>query len=413
MYNFVRSYVKKDYQWSLVDVSAITLRDLLDTYTTVRIIATWDASVIPFIIETKDNVSILSVADKDLTVTDWLATYTEADLNAKPDVKQLRDVKALRFADLHEYQVDIDRGNHEYADGLEIPVGSDVDLVIRNQLKQEDEQSTYNLGKNSVLCVNGRLLETIHAHGNVYGVGAVTEADTEGKYLLSILDFTDVGGCERVSITEDNMVSRLRTMNDEQTYTTKVVVDVGTSMRGKTPVCSLDGMFHYSKQVIRPISDTKVEITVRHDVAIKNASRRVHDVLPWINPVTAREQGIDSLTFDANKFLLAKTSFIILINTDELCIHEEAVGPTFIPGFYTHYRAPRGILKGEDGRLMPYYINDFNQDTVSIAVGDVTTRSKMTAEFNKFLNEPVYTQAVNTELTREVKEASMVDLYVF
>lgn len=413
MYNFVRSYIKKDYQWALVDVSAMTLRDVIDSYDTVRLVVTWDTDVIPFIVETKDNASILSVVDKTLTVTDWLLSYTEKDLVAKENVKELRDVKGVRFTDLYEYPVSIDRANHQYADGLEIPTGSDVDLVIRNQLKLEDELGIYNLGKNSVLCVNGRLLETISAHGNVYGVGAVTEADTEDKYLLSIMDFTDVGGCDRVAIGEDNLTVKLRTMNNEQTYTTKVVVDVGMSMRGKTPVCALDGMFNYKNSVIRAISDTKVEITVRHDVAIKNASRRVHDKLPWIDPVTAREQGIDSLTFDVVKYLSANTSFIILINTDELCINEEAVGPTFIPGFYTHYRAPRGLLMAEDGRLMPYYVNDFNQDTVSLAVGDVTKRKKLTAEFNRFINENVYTQAVVTEHKEEVVEATMIDLYVF
>ena len=414
MYNYIRAYVRYGNQWVFKDITGETLAYITANYSSFRIVLTWDVVTTEFEIHREDVKDIISTVDGTTTLTTWLASYTSNILPSRDEVSRLDSCKSVSFRDMHEYGfTETKRGNGNYAPDHVLAPGTDTDIMVSNNNEVLGEKSISNLGKNAIICCNGRMLKTFSANGYLYGKDAAFEAGKLGQELFSIIDFTDVGGCVKVDMNDTNVVELPRTQDMINNFTSSVVVDVGVSMRNRTPLASIDGYLFFNKVDITAISDTKVRINIRHDVVLTRASKRVHDELTWAKPANTQLSGLRADTFDVMELVKAATSFIILVETAELNVNVEPAGISGVNGFYVHYRSPKGMLISENGVLLPYYVNDFDKDMVSIAVGDVTKRRRLTAEFTNWSDSTIVTQAVYNDIVKQTVGANIVDMYTF
>lgn len=412
MYNFIRSYTKKNKEWTLHDVSNETLDFIDGVYESVRIVATQDADVTEFEIHMNDLRMELFLVDKTQTVLEWLASYSEPVLPTRMSVKRLKDVRNVKFTDISGYNLTIKAGNHLYAEGITSPKNSDHDLECYSELPEYDARSMRNLGDNSVIAVNGHICKTTFSNGRLWALDASTYVKADTAPVFSVIDFTDIGGCEKVYLNNDNTKIALRSLDEERRYLTRAVVDTGISMQGKTPVIVIDGHLYIGNDTIKPISDTEVVIDVSHPTVLSKANDHTIERLGFVDSPNARENGLNLLTMDVSKLLTETDSFVILINTSELCVQREKLEVTNIEGFYTHYRAPTGLCMFENGRLAPYQINDYNAWTVCVATGS-NIRRNMLWDTVKWEDLKVMWDVEAENGVDHKMEAEIIDLYVF
>lgn len=413
MYAIVRTYVRLDNIWQFKDISDETISEVRANYSNFRIVVTWDSGSVESEIHFKDIEDLLSTVTGTLTVEEWLATYTSADVPARTEIQRLSTARCVSFTDLHNYAFDfIGRGNNTYAPDAKLPIGEDVDLMLGNSYPDSDQGSVYNIAKNGILCSNGRMLRTVGHDGFVYGVNAHYEAGDFKQENYSILDFTEVGGIIKKDFTEDMLTVLPRTVNDISLSRTRVIIDTGEDLTNLTPLASLDGYLSYKNHEIKIFNKTSIKISISHKTVITRASRRLHEALTWIGAANVRDEGLRAETFDALEFFKANTSFLILIQNPEVSIIEEPVEYSGINGFYVHYRYPKGILMSEKGRMLPYFVNDYDKDVVSLAVGDVTKRITLTSETVPWADDNVYAQATYNDPIKKPQAAKIVDIFV-
>lgn len=412
MYNFIRSYTKDNSVWTLNDIKDETVDFILDNFESVRIVATWDTDTNEFEIHMNDLRMELFLTDTTQKVVDWLGSFTENTLKTRPKVTRLSEVRTVKFKDLHTYNLSYKPGNHLYGPGIVVPKNTDNDLECFSDLPEYDERSMRNLAKNAVITVNGHCVKTIYEHGKLWGVGASKHLNKDVSNIFSIIDFTDIGGCEKAYPTEDTVRIALRTMDEERAYITRAVIDTKVSMQKRTPVLVMDGHLYIGEEWIKPISDTEVVINVRHDVVLQRANNSKLEDLGFVDPANARNNGIDALTLDVQKLLLETDTFVLLLNTDELCVQRERLGATKIEGFYTHYRAPVGLCFFENGKLAPYNYTDYNAWTVCLGVGN-NVRRNMLSDTISWSDVKTMWDVERENPVDHFMEAEIVDLYVF
>lgn len=412
MYNFIRSYTKTNSIWTLNDVHDQTVQHIIDNYEAVRLVCTWGAETVEFEIHLRDNRNNLFLVDLSQTVETWLNGYTANSLISRPEVKRLGQVRTVKFQDLHHYNLSYGPGNHMYGPGIIPPKNTNNDLMCTSDLPSYDERSMSNLGKNAVIAVNGHICKTIEEHDKLWAVDAGSHLNQGSSNVFSVIDFTDIGGCEKAYCADENTTVALRTMSDERLYISRVLVNTGVSLQKRTPILVIDGNLYMGDDWLKVVSETEVMIDVHHDVVLRRANDRTKEILGFVDPTNARDNGINALTLDVKKLMLDTDTFLLLLNTDELCVQKEQLGPTKIEGFYTHYRAPVGLCFFENGKLAPYHFNDYNAWTVCMAVGANIRRNMMDDTINWTDVQAMWdVERENREDT--FMDAEVVDLYVF
>lgn len=412
MYIYLTSYVRENYNWKEKIINDELLGNVLNTYQNVRLVCKLIKDPLEFEIHFSDIRSILSVADKELTINNWLSSFEKDVLQKRDKLSILKEARNVKFSDLHQYEFKVTRGSHTVQLGGNIPIGNDVDIKLDNDLPDHDEKSVSNLGANAVIACNGRLLKTVYVNGSLFGVNAVTECAIDRGSVMSILDFTDIGGCTKLPISE-NMVKVIpKKGNEGEDFKERVVIDTGISLQGKTPTISLDGYYKVGKPHIKVISDTKVQVTVDKRHAAEMALRRNNTTLSWIQPSTVNKEGLKLNTFDTVDYLTQDNSFLIILETDELNINVESLSPTAIDNCYRHYRVPTGIVQDEQGRLLAYTVDGFNQDIVALSVNGDNERKRFVTDYSEG-NGLTLLRAVQVSSVKERKQAFVKDMYVF
>lgn len=412
MYIYITSYVRENYNWKEKLISDELLGNVLNTYQSVRLVCRLPDSNIEFEVHFNDIKPVLSVSDKTLTVGNWLSNFEFDVLQKRDRLSLLTEAKNVKLTDLHKYELLVSRGSHKAQPGGEIPIGTDVDIKLDNDLPAHNEMSVSNLGSNAVVVCNGRLLKTVYVNGSLFGVNAATECSIDKGTVMSMLDFTDVGGCTKLSITEDMIKIVPKKSSEAEDYKDTVVIDTGISLLGKTPTISLDGYYKVGKPHIKVISETKVQVTIDKRYAAEMALRRGNTQLPWIQPSTVNRTSLKLSTFDTVAYLTQDNSFLIVLNTDELNVNVEALSPTAIDSCYRHYRVPTGIIQDEQGRLLSYTVDGFNQDVVALSVNGDNERKRFVTDYSES-DGLTLARAIEVSSVKERKQAFVKDMYIF
>lgn len=412
MYIYITSYVRENYNWKEKLINNELLDNVLNAYQNVRLVCKFADNPIEFEVHFNDIKSILSVSNKELTISNWLLSFTSDILKKRDRLSLLTEAKNVKLADLHDYNFLVTRGSHAVQLGGTIPVGNDVDIKLDNSLPAHDERSAVNLGNNAVVVCNGRLLKTVYVNDSLFGVNAATECMIDQGSVFSLLDFTDVGGCIKLPIVKDMVRIAPKKSNEGEDFKVTVVIDTGISLSGKTPTISLDGYYKTGKPHIKVISDTKVQVTIDKRYAAEMALRRNNTRLSWIQPSTINGAGLKLNTFDTINYLTKDNSFLIILNTDELNVNIESLSPTAIDNCYRHYRVPTGIVQDEQGRLLSYTVDGFNQDVVALSVNGDNERKRFVTDYSKS-EGLILTKAVEATSLKESKQAFVKDMYIF
>lgn len=409
MYTVIRSYVMVNKKWFLKDIQDETLEFILREYQSSRIVIRWGASEeeeirISTILATLSQMALL------LTVKEWVETLNKDSVKTNSP-SSLSSAKNVKFTDLYTYPYEVKRGSHVYAEGVPIPPGMDVDIRLDNDLPEHDEKSMMNTGKNMVICVKGRLLNTVYAHGSVYGVSGSKNAGIENTTTLSILDFTDVGGCTKIPLTLSNVKVVKEESSTEDDHKTRVVITSPVSLVDKTPMVALDGKLKYKPSQVKVINGNQLLLTIDNRAVVEDLLERQDKSPSWVNHVTVNKAGYELDSLNVPKLLTETGSFVILVNNNELCVNEEAVSGTGITGCYRHYRVPTGLVVDERGNILPYHLDGYTDTVVALNVGHTTDKIVRMTDSNS--PDDLIVSSVEEVKTRRVqKKATCVDFYI-
>lgn len=364
MYTLKKSYIKKDFGWSEKDISSETLATVLK-YQNARITIQWDTEPAKDFF-TNVNTELLYGHEMTKLFSVWLGEQTKGSLKTTKKARGLVEANVVKFINLDQYEVTAEVGNIRYGDGVAIPVGLDTDIKFTNQLPDYDERSIANITKNCLAVVNGSIY-TMAKNGKWgYIMGGNEALRLEKENIISLIDFTSVGGIDTIPIDKTTTKVLDRTKDDIARNITRVRITSSKPITDCTPLLVLDGYLHVLDGSYKEVSATEMVVEVNHIRSLFRAAQKPRFSRNWVSPANLRQFGMNLKTFDIVGYLAATESFMVLVCSADLCMHREPVTPTDINGIYSHYRAPMGIMYFDDMTLAPYYISDYNEHSVAL-----------------------------------------------
>lgn len=371
MYNYIKGYVKQNYEWKELDISNVSLATLLNDYQNAKFIVKYDTDTIEFIASLFDNMDTITSIEKSQTLSQWLGTFTEQSLISTTAPRGLVDITAVRIFDPVMMRFKVESSNINYSPEKEIPDGLKVDLRIRANFKTKiDIYSNTNVMNNMLITVNGQVVETFESFDWVYVLGAATKMQVEKSNVLQAVDFSYVGGITKVRLTQQNVTAIPETPSDKINGIRRVKVKTTQSLGNKTLMSVMDGHIFVPGDYTKMYDANTVILTIDVRKALLRNMRRMGKDLRFAAAGDVGGNGFDKNTFDPVKYITTTYSLLIICNSPDIAVHRERVTNIGVYGQYFHYRCPKGLIFYENGEMVPYYINDFSPWGVSIATQD-------------------------------------------
>lgn len=412
MYTYIKAYVKLDNHWREKDVSAETLLFVTNSYQNTRLVCTIVGETAERCIDFRGNRYALSMADNTQTITAWLSALDPATVSHDNTAVSFNQIQCVKHFDLFDLPVTVSKGNINYGVDVPIPVGMDKDLQIVSKANDKTELSTANLAKNCLFALNGRICITSFDTGRAFIVDARDKVAATGGNVLSVIDFTDVGGLTQVNITADMVDAYVRNDKDISMKRQRVLINLPKAYLGTTPILVLDGHLHILDGSYRRKDGNKLFIDINLEHLMKRASQYKQTNHTYVNSANVREKGVDGKTFDVKKFLDQTDSFIAFVHTEELCLFKEPLQQTGLYGGYEHYRAPKGIVVSERMEYMPHRYEEVSAEHLSITVGD-NVRRPFFFDGTGFDFQSKFADNTFTTARREYKKAYALEMYTF
>lgn len=383
MYNFIRSFTKNNRAWVDNDLSAMTLADIIANYDDVRIIADFQGGKEIQIRVSSNKNTFMGHTQTD-TLSQFLNSFTSDDLATMSPFGSLANAKCVDTIDLFQLPLESWRGNSSYGEGQTVPLGDQTDIAIRSTYDSTSVYSTENLQKNNIIAVNNTIVDTVMVDDVMFIKDGWRRTQLDNANIFTAIDFTDVGGIDKYSLSDITLTALTRNANDLANGITRVKATLPESMAGKTPILVIDGIFHLFDETYKEHSVYDIVINVHHIQATLQQVLRDRDPVGYINAGNVNEDGFDVDTFDPLAYLRDTVSMVVVIDNDDISILREMVGKTLIPNEYNHYRAPRGITVFEDKTYAPYMIRGWNEHEVELTVFDNEYRGFMykTRDYN-------------------------------
>lgn len=368
MYTLEKSYIKKDWEWQVEDIGEWTIEKVLKETQSVRMIVTFTGELVSFSARLRDNRHFISKANKTDTVNQWLASFEKDVLVLTKAPQGLIDATMVEVTDLDNLPVISRTGNENYAPDQPLPPGVDTDLCIQpvEDLRLVNHYGLDNLEKNFLFAINGyfrpvyRFADWLHI-----SQGVQMMAD-ENLYIASAVDFTEVGGITQIPITPDMVNLINETEVDKFNGEVRATIDLGTDITGKTILMVMGGYLHILDGTYEDIGPKKVLVRINKKRAIlREYDKPVQNDKPY-QPANVRDNGVIYNTFDAEKYLCQRDSWIVVLNNSDIGLMREPLIGTGIPSEYTFYRAPKGLTFDETGKFCPFVIEGYNKDDCAI-----------------------------------------------
>lgn len=416
-YYFEKSYVRKNYEWSVEDISAWTIAKVISDTQSVRIILNWENNIISYSMRLRDNKHFINIADKSKTITQWLAEFTEDKLILTDAPNGLMDAKSIIYHDLSSINTITKTGNSKYGEGQVIPRGLDNDYCFRNpdDVNPLNRYHVDNMEKNCLFAINGYIRPTVRVDKWLHIVDGARIHFEEKYNVTSVIDFTDIGGISKYKILPENVKVLPRTTADTLNGETRVLVRLNSDadiFTERMPIVVLGGHIHVMDNTYEDLAPDLMLIKVNHKLAIMRELGKIFVRDKPYEYANVRHGGAQIDTFDVVKYVTAEDSFIVVINNPELGMKRSTLVPTGLSGTYTFWRYPKGIGIFDNGKLAPYYAAGVNKDDVSL--------NTLPSFENQYLvdTQPIPGSAVisrNTSRPKHIKLMDMhiIDLYVF
>lgn len=413
MYTLIKTYVKENYHWSQKDVGDRAINMLLSDYQEVRCRLNWNGAASDYLMDLKANLHHLTPEDKGNTLRAFIESREEEIFDYAKKARLMVESDAVTFKPTYDYGMKVDVGNHGYGEGQPIPYGEDVDLKLTSDhLPDYDSRHVSKLKDNALFTINGRVYNTHYEAGRLFVLNGHEAIKREARYIVSVVDFSRVGGIVKEGIYKENLKVVEKDDNDKAKHQTRVVVSFNTDPCGKTPILVVNGHFHIFDGSYKIIDADKMLVTIDHKLAVKRAIRAPFNRLEWFDPANVRHNGLRTDRFYVDKYLDQTESFLVWVNTSELSLFKEHIKGTGIIGAYNHYRAPTGLVFNHEHELTPYRITDYNQRVCEIRTLPNTYQPLIFETVEYGLRPSISTGGVSTR-DIELYDAFSLDLYVF
>lgn len=411
MFNLLASFAKINYEWKDIDLSNNTLEEIL-AYQEGRFTVDWDGLFArDFFVSV--NSAAMRRADKELTLTEWLSTLEEGDLITTDRAAGLIDSNAVQCYDLYDVAEEVKKGNINYGVGVAIPPGLESDIIFSTSFSAPDYRQTENYSKQILAVVNGLIHPTIYQQGYIHILGAYERFLSEKDQLINLIDFSGLGGIETYEITDSMIHEVERTMTDQNRYVTRMVVTLPEDIGLYTPLLVLDGHLHVIDDDTYEIIDRdKLLIEVDHYLALQRAALKPRNTRTWVDPANLQKIGINTLSFNARKYLSDTYSFVVLVKTADLAIMREPLGSCKVQNTYYHYRAPKGIVYFDDMTMANARVTDYNENEVEISTMS-NERPIWTYETTPVTDLIGYSENGYPTPTPKYKDGYVLELYSF
>ena len=401
MYTIKEVLVRLKQEWQAIDYSAATVANLLKTYDAVLVNLTPQNSTAVYQYSLKDFVHVYNVATNVLLST-YFTGYTGAMPTAIAPLKTMTNSKRVRYHDIWEFGLQADRGvlssgvvsaNPNYA----------PDIIISKPAAYPN--SLASLHNNLLYVVNGTVFfDTLHAD-KTYLVNATATLDRGDAQHISVLDFSELGGFQKIDITNHNTE-----IFSSSPTSAVLLVTLPTSMAGLTPLLIKNGNLHVLDTSYTVISDTIVAIRLNYSAMVGELIHTPTNEVNWVQPTNVLGSGYNLATINPLLYLTSGNSALIFLATNELSIHKEYLLRTDFIGKYTSATIPNGILYLEDGTLGDYTVSSKTSYgyEVSTTLPKITNALKDTSPANLLTG-------INNATGHFISDnsmAQMLDLYI-
>lgn len=413
MYTLIKTYVKKDYHWQQVDVGGVSINTLLTQYQEVRSRIKWGGNTHDYMMDLTKNLHHIAPVNRGMNLDTFITSQTEEVFDYAKRARLMVESDAVTYKPIYDYGIVTKTGNYRYGEDTPIPYGEDTDLELTSpNIPEYDSRHVGKLKDNALFTINGRVYDTVYDAKRLFVVNGHEAIRRHPRYILSVIDFSRVGGISKEGIYNENLKLVDRSTDDRVKHQTRVVVDFTEDPSGKTPILVINGHLHILDGSYKIIDASKMLITIDHKLAVKRAIRHPHHRLDWFDAANVRHHGIRTDRFYVDKYLDQTESFIVWIHTSDLSLYKEHLKDTGVIGAYNHYRAPTGMVFDHEHILQPYRITDYNSSVCEIRTLP-NIYNPLIFETNEFGLFPSISDGGVSTPELQLYSAFSLDLYVF
>lgn len=347
---FLKSITKENGQWKSEDVSEMSVFELNENREEFRI-------AIKFIDGTLRELRSETLREKyDLSsrtgsVKDFINNIDEM-YPVVHDVTYLSEVKKAKHALITEYDVTMELGNNGYGVGVVIPVPDRKDIAISSNKAAGTTGSIEQLNANCLFVVNGRVHKTMVVNDRLFIIDGGYEVQRLKGCVISVIDFTELGGIDVHYIDNSDIKHRAYTMDTELQYKSKVMFNLPNLDIQKNKVLLFEAGYYKEQFVVE--DDTHLSTTVIHTAALE----RLLTLMPGVRNKyykDLRENDTPSAhALDVTKYLTQGDTMVVSFRNTEVVEHREYVETMDIVGHYRTRRPPCGILLASDNTILQY-----------------------------------------------------------
>ena len=356
MQTLLSCHVKEKNEWITIDASTNTLRKLMEKYTRVRLFVI-DDNRVKNTLCFPENANALTDGDLDAIVGFWLSRpTTDITPYINNTYRTLDEVAMLKVRSLWDFPVDVTLGNRDYAVGEFIPSIDVTDLIVTDK---GGSGVVADRLQRCVIAIDGKVYQTTTVNGRLCALGAATAFSKEnpGVETVEVYDFSALGDLTWIPMTSFNTTLVRETIN----------VDTNMDLTGKhaivvinnTPVLTGIGTKTLGRNVYQRLNRRDIAVDVIKQQILQEvgaSSANIANTGPFIRSINLL------------KYVTRGNCALLVIDNDDVCVRSKPVEETGIYNNYNYPYPPQGVLVGDDGNIMPYRLDGYNDSAASITV---------------------------------------------
>lgn len=411
MYTLRHCHVLDKDIWTAIDATNLSLATLVNRYRKVRLFISPTEENIDnvYAIELTDKWGLVDPSDYQITTEDWLHTdFNEGMIDFDPKSWTLDKVGTLVRKQLWDYPVTVEFGNHNYGEGVDVPIGMNIDIAITD----ENNSGVLDyLTENVLFSVNGRILKSARLGDKLFIVNARLYARTSTLFpSISVLDLKALGSWNWLDLNDTNLTLVSKTDLEVINKKTRLLITLEEDISDSTLLLILNGYPHFIDGSLKVFDGHTVILEVDDVLLCTRAIEDDPNYWYGVSGVNIRDTGIEVNSFNALEYITSGTSALIAIKNTDIHRYSRLAGRTDVYGSYTYPYPPKGILVGSNGSMLDYIVDGYDENQAALSVSD---NRKKYAMHNEVSNNTSQIVALTSRTSPKVElmEARIIDLY--
>jgi len=362
MYELIKTYVRLNYEWSVLDASDVVVSELLGAYDTVHVVM-HDGEQSHNVIDLYDSSFGQDITRLSQTLSTWVAATSSTDMVMFVSHLDHSKVKRMHVSDLLAYPVKIALGDSTNVADEEVPHGGALDMVITNK-PDADKDYVSAMASGCLVAVNDYILPTTLVGKSLFVIDAkpFLSLTKDTAPMVTVLNLSPLGKWVDFEITRENAHVLERRAVDKDRNQTRVIVEVGTLAAG-TPLLVLGGQPHFLDGTVTTVDREHVTIIVSH----RSVARRGVELPPGVDTYGTTMSGVVDSDFDPIGYLMGPMCRLLLMENDDINRNIRLAGRTGIPGEYTLFQGTDALMVQSNGDMASYYITGRSEHNFALS----------------------------------------------